>query len=369
MKPATRILVIEDELNIRQNIAELLTLHNFDVQTAANGREGISQAMLGLPDLILCDIMMPEVDGFKVLKTIRNTRALANVPFIFLTAMASLDDLRLGMNAGADDYLTKPFTLNSLLQAITSRLQRDALRKAELQARVNEYRQPIERIAIHEYNTPLSAIIGFSELMVNHHLDFDTEENVSILNMIKVCALRLKRVLDNSRLIDTLQSLLPNSNLYTFYTTGQTWLTAEVMNKQLQTVLYRQDLKIESQINMIAAQVSLSEENLLLIIDELLDNAIKFTEEAQPIQIQGTIDGTSYCLAITNHGREFKAEDIARVGPYMQFDRAMYEQQGLGLGLAITNKTLELNNGKSLITSIDGTTTVSIWLPLANLTS
>lgn len=365
MKTATRILVIEDEIQIRRNVAQLLTLNGFDVQTAANGREGISQAMLGLPELILCDVMMPEIDGFQVLETIRNARSLANVPFIFLTAKASTDDLRRGMNAGADDYLTKPFTLDSLLQTITSRLKRDKLRKAELQAKLEEYRRPFEQLTVHEYNTPLSAIVGFSDLMISHHLDFDTQENVEILTMIKICSLRLKRVLDNTRLINKLQTLTPDGSLYTFFTTGHTGLTAEVMDKQLQTVLYRQGLAILSQTNMVAAQVRLSEENLRLVLDELLDNAIKFTEKAQPIQIQGTIKGTNYCLTITNHGRAFKKDDIARIAPYTQFDRELYEQQGLGLGLSLVNKILELNEGTLSIESVDGQTTVSLCFPLA----
>ena len=365
MKTETRILVIEDELHIRNNVALLLTLNGFDVQTAANGREGISQAMLGSPELILCDVMMPEIDGFQVLETIRNARSLANVPFIFLTAKASPDDLRRGMNAGADDYLTKPFTLDNLLQTIASRLKRNELRKADLQAKLDEYRRPVDQLTIHEYNTPLSAIVGFTDLLISHHLDFDTQENVGILTMIKICSIRLKRVLDNSRLLNKLQSLTPGSDSYAFYTTGHAWLTAEVVANYLQAVLYRQDLAILSQTNMVAAQVALSEENLRLVLDEILDNAIKFTAEAQPIRIEGTTDDTNYCLTITNQGRVFKEDDIARIGPYTQFDRELYEQQGLGVGLSLVNRVLELNKGNMSIDSVNGQTTVSLCFPLA----
>ncbi|MFD2935001.1 response regulator transcription factor [Spirosoma flavum] len=115
---ATQILVVEDDTQIRENLKEMLMLHGFDVETSVNGQEGINQALLQPPDLILCDIMMPEVDGYQVLAVVRNNRSIANVPFIFLTAKTEPADLRRGMDQGADDYLIKPFTLQKLLLAI-----------------------------------------------------------------------------------------------------------------------------------------------------------------------------------------------------------------------------------------------------------
>jgi two-component system sensor histidine kinase/response regulator len=130
----TQILVVEDDTQIRENVTEMLTLHGFHVETAANGREGISQVLLQPPDLILCDIMMPEMDGYQMLDVVRNNRLVANVPFIFLTAKTESTDLRRGMDQGADDYLTKPFTLQNLLRTIKICLQREVGRKAELKA-------------------------------------------------------------------------------------------------------------------------------------------------------------------------------------------------------------------------------------------
>jgi two-component system OmpR family response regulator len=120
----TKLLIIEDELQIRQNLAELLTLKGFTVESSTNGREGIEHALVFKPDLILCDVMMPELNGYQVLEAIRSDHpSLSGVPFIFLTAKADKSDFRLGMNLGADDYLTKPFTSADLLAAIESRLK------------------------------------------------------------------------------------------------------------------------------------------------------------------------------------------------------------------------------------------------------
>lgn len=123
-----KILLIEDEDPLRENVAELLSLNGYQVVTARDGRQGIALATLEKPDLIICDIMMPCQDGYQVLNAIRKNEPLASTPFIFLTAKAQSTDQRAGMNLGADDYLTKPFTFADLLSAIDSRLVRETYR-------------------------------------------------------------------------------------------------------------------------------------------------------------------------------------------------------------------------------------------------
>src|SRR5687768_16395141 len=103
-----RILVIEDQAPMRRNVALLLELEGFQVFTAENGRTGLEQARIHLPDLILCDVMMPEMDGYSVVQALRMVPVLAAIPFIFLAAKSDRVDVRVGMNFGADDYLTKP---------------------------------------------------------------------------------------------------------------------------------------------------------------------------------------------------------------------------------------------------------------------
>ena len=124
------ILIIEDNEEMRENTAEILELANYKVTTAINGRDGIDKARKIKPDLILCDIMMPEIDGYGVLYFINKDPQTAGIPFIFLTAKADQKDIRKGMNLGADDYLTKPFEEMDLLDAIESRFRRnDIVRK------------------------------------------------------------------------------------------------------------------------------------------------------------------------------------------------------------------------------------------------
>lgn len=119
-----KILIIEDNLDVRENLAEILTLSGYEAILAENGKVGASKAQTELPDLILCDIMMPELDGYGVLHILSLHSTTADIPFIFLTAKAEKDDFRRGMSLGADDYITKPFDDVVLLQTIEKRLKK-----------------------------------------------------------------------------------------------------------------------------------------------------------------------------------------------------------------------------------------------------
>ena len=117
-----KIVVIEDEMQIRLNLQMMLKAEGHDVTQAANGREGLARIAAGRPDLVLCDVMMPELDGFGVIEALRADPATADVPFVFLTALDDRASMRRGMNLGADDFLNKPFTRDELLDAIKTRL-------------------------------------------------------------------------------------------------------------------------------------------------------------------------------------------------------------------------------------------------------
>lgn len=122
------ILLIEDNEDIRCNTAEILQLANYHVFTAENGKQGVELAIRERPDLIICDIMMPELDGYAVLHAVQRHETLRNTPFIFLTAKTDRTDLRKGMEMGADDYITKPFDGTELLNAVDARLKKNASR-------------------------------------------------------------------------------------------------------------------------------------------------------------------------------------------------------------------------------------------------
>lgn len=132
-----KILLIEDNQAMRENTCEILELANYNVVTASNGKTGVDLALKENPDLIICDIMMPELDGYGVLYLISKNPTTAGIPFIFLTAKSEKADLRKGMSMGADDYLTKPFEEMELLNAVEARLRKNELFKKEFSKNID----------------------------------------------------------------------------------------------------------------------------------------------------------------------------------------------------------------------------------------
>src|SRR5688572_29197513 len=126
MRPVKRILVIDDDARLREHYIEILKLEGYEVVEARNGREGVERARREPPDLVLCDITMPEMNGHRVLETLRGEPRTAHVPFVFLTGWSEQQDVRTGMNLGADDYLTKPVVPQDLVAAVRARLHRAA---------------------------------------------------------------------------------------------------------------------------------------------------------------------------------------------------------------------------------------------------
>ncbi len=142
----TTILLIEDNASLRRNIAQILTLEGYRVLVAEDGIAGLQQARGEKPDLVLCDIMMPGIDGYEVLAQVRADAAMASLPFIFLTAKGGMPDLRVGMALGADDYLPKPVEREDLLDAVQARLQRH-VQQQTFQPRFDDA-APLERLGI-----------------------------------------------------------------------------------------------------------------------------------------------------------------------------------------------------------------------------
>lgn len=139
-----KILVIEDNDEVRENVAEIIELSNYKVLSAQNGKEGVAIALKEKPDLIVCDIMMPELDGYGVLHSLTRHKETSTIPFIFLTAKSEKEDFRKGMQLGADDYITKPFDGTELLNAIEARLKKVEAIKQNIVADVESLNAFIE---------------------------------------------------------------------------------------------------------------------------------------------------------------------------------------------------------------------------------
>ncbi|MCB1078508.1 MAG: response regulator transcription factor [Verrucomicrobiae bacterium] len=176
------ILIIEDQPDMRENLTTILSMEDYEVLEAPDGRQGVQLARDEKPDLILCDVMMPEMDGYEVLNTLRQDRSIAGTPFIFLTARGEKQDFRTGMVLGADDYLTKPVSADDLLAAIESRLERETKRNRGFQPDFSSSK-PLEALGVSpreaevllwvaqgKSNPEIAVILGAAENTIKVHL-------------------------------------------------------------------------------------------------------------------------------------------------------------------------------------------------------
>ncbi len=178
-----KILLIEDEPEMRNNLSALLRFYDYEPIAAENGRVGVEVARREKPDLVLCDVMMPELNGYSVLQALQTDSSLARIPFIFLTAKGEKDDLRSGMNLGADDYLTKPFANADLVRAIEARLRRSEQQgKCEFKADFSSVEpllalgltpraaEALLWLAQGKTNSEIATILGITESTVKKHV-------------------------------------------------------------------------------------------------------------------------------------------------------------------------------------------------------
>jgi two-component system sensor histidine kinase/response regulator len=360
-----KILVIEDQEAIRTNILELLDAEGYSVMGAENGRVGVLLACEFLPEVIVSDIIMPELDGYGVLAELRQDPATATIPFIFLTAKADKIDLRQGMNLGADDYLIKPFTQHELLEAISVRLDKHSQVSAHFEQKLDELRNTITTSLPHEFLTPLTVIMSASEILTLHWEKLTAAEIPIFAERINTSARRLLRLIRNFLLYSQLELAAVDSTkaevLRGLSTSDARTVVADAAVRLARQVDRAGDLQLELR----DATVRIEPAHLGKIVEELLDNAFRYSLRGSPVRIQcATEDERVLVLLVMDRGRGMTRAQIVQVGAYTQFEREQYEQQGQGLGLTIAKRLAELHGGELEIESVPGQkTTVRVVLP------
>jgi DNA-binding response OmpR family regulator len=179
-----KILVIEDQEDIRSIVVEMLTQEKFNVLEAENGQVGIKLLQEEVPDLIICDIAMPKLNGYEVVTWSRENPETESVPFIFLTAKSSQIDIRQGIELGADDYLTKPFTRAELLGAITARFDKQKAFNRQTQKKITQYYNYINQSTNHGLCDHLHQIMTVSKKLIDNYDMVEREEILKALNEI-----------------------------------------------------------------------------------------------------------------------------------------------------------------------------------------
>lgn len=364
----TKILVIEDEHSLRRDIMEMLTFEGYEVSGAENGEAGIQQAVQQLPDLIICDIMMPELDGYGVLNALRHNEHTAAIPFIFLTARTDKVDRRQGMEQGADDYLTKPFTVKELLKSVDMRLRRRRDIELVSERRLDELRDSIILAMPHELRTPLTVILGFADILSADSEKLTPERVREMSEHISTAARRLYHMVENYLVYAQIEIIVADFDAREMLRSNRTSDPKPVIEDQAVQRAQFYDRETDLRFDVATVEsVQVLEDYLKKIVAEIVDNAFKFSAPGTEVHVTAApFDDSYYAVTVRDRGRGMTAEQIERIGAYMQFNRRFYEQQGSGLGLIVARRLAELHGGHLEISSVENAgTTVMVTLPLA----
>jgi len=361
-----KILVIEDDEFVRENMEEILTEEGYNVAVAPDGEEGVSAANNFLPDLILCDISMRNLDGFGVLQRVQNNPRTLKIPFIFVTARAEVSDIKRGLSRGADDYLTKPFTREELLRVIKFRLGKYEVHSKDLDA----LRKSISYSLPHEFRTPLMGVVGFANIIKEDFDKLNKQEILEYLDHISFSANRLSELTGNFLLFTSLQVKKSEPAQAEYFKTLKLKSPATYIKNVGHEVakIYKReddleiacgkwcdlftspsecDVKGEYPNKLPAEETSIpiSEQYFIKILKEVIGNAFKFSRKKEKVSICFCTFNNHFSLSITNINHTTFKDQIPMNLPLIQFNRERFEQQGVGLGLAIVYEIITLTEG------------------------
>jgi two-component system sensor histidine kinase/response regulator len=361
-----KILVIDDEEWLRDMVKLALMDRGYAVIEAENGAAGIELARRELPDLILCDVRMERVDGYLTLATLREEPATASIPFILITGMADAAGMRHGMELGADDYLPKPFTIDGLYAAVDARLKKAQATREEAEKKLSDLRDNISLMLPHEMRTPLNGILGFGELLATSSDPLPPEEIAEMGKAIYDSGKRLERLVENFLVYVQLEVAAGDPHKSGDLRGARVTDAGRVVAEKAGAVAENEGRSADLKLELATASAPISEEYLGRLTEELVQNAFKFSRPGSPVMVCLSGSAAGVALSFNDRGRGLSADQIARIGAYMQFDRRSHEQQGAGLGLIIAKRITELHGGTFTITSDpDRGTTVTVKLPSA----
>jgi CheY-like chemotaxis protein len=357
-----RVLLIDDDAALREVQAELLSAAGHQTMQAATGVAGIEAIRSTRPDLVLCDVNMPGMDGYAVLEAVRADPQLASTPFLFLTGLDARHHFRAAMSLGADDYLAKPVRERDLVAAVEARLTRRAAERHESERRVAELRRSVSFLLPHELRTPLTVILGGSEMLRDLHQEMTPKEIGEMATTISKAAQRLHRMAENYLLhvgMELERLTVAESPARALSGTAGADLVRDAAYAQAREYGREGDL----QIALADTTLPLAEPYVRKAVSELVDNALKFSEAGTPIKVSLTAPGGRVALSVGDAGRGMTLDQIREVGAFRQFNRAVLEQQGSGLGLILVKGIIEASGGIFDIKSAmgEGTIVSATW--------
>ena len=346
------ILVIEDEPILREEIVEWLILEGYNAYSASDGRIGVDAALSHLPDLIVCDILMPQVDGYNVLLEVHAHPATVNIPFIFLTAKVAQDEIRKGMDLGADDYITKPFTRVTLLHAIAARLAKKKLQIETHQQAIAGLQQALTQASdhniltakllsmfSHDFANSLASILMVGSLLRNHIDLMDTNRRQTQLSRIESSVHLLLHMLDDLLVIAQVETGAFNR------TPGMVAVQPFFQRLQSDSVTIYGE-RCHLQLRCEDREITGVDARLLQVIaSNLITHAFKVSPKGSTILFTISSSPTECVVSIRDQDTEVPAPERKRFFTALQQPSTVETLAILGLDLAVVKESVDFCGG------------------------
>lgn len=362
---AASILVVDDNPLIVNVLKSLLQSENYQVFPSSNGKEALDVLAQKNVDVIICDVMMPKMDGYELHKQVRNKAELSHIPFLFLTALGDESEVLHGKETGADDYVVKPFDPRNLLALVKGKIQRSKSLKNLSEEKYDAYRKKVIHTLSHEFRTPLVAINTGTELLIDQKQALDTNKIKNLLEAIRRGGQRLERLVNDFML---LQQFEAGVSKRVFESRAKVASVNDVVKSFIENHLeaiekagFAFELKeIEPDL-----KAKLYEAQILDVLDRLLSNALKFASVRQELEVVVYAESDEVRVELRDRGIGINVEKIKEaIDVFGQINRDKLEQQGGGLGLAIANRYAALHGGRiDFDNRPDGGSIVSLILP------
>lgn len=368
--PEARIVVIDDHLPTAELIAHSLRRKGFLVETYTSPLEALAAIEASPPCLILCDILMPQMDGYELYEQVQAHPHLREIPFIFITALADEECIRKGKALGVDDYLVKPVKMEELLATVQGKLRRREMVQEAHRQEVEELKRRILMLLSHEFRTPLTSIYTAASILCDPAIRLTEEELRQFLHFILQGGERLKQLVEDFLLLARLESGL---------LTNEREMLLEEVDVEVMVQRVLQDWQPKAQEKGLELQgfppptppplLYTAGVYLQDALERLIHNAVKFTPAGGgPIEVRwGEREGLVW-IEVKDHGIGIPQEHLPHIfEKFYQVNREILEQPGMGIGLAIAQGLVELNEGRIEVESTPGQgSTFRILLPTSS---
>ncbi|MGE5478853.1 MAG: response regulator [Chloroflexota bacterium] len=357
------ILIVDDIPKNLQVLSNILTTQNYNISFASNGAKALSVLQTIKPDLILLDIMMPELDGFEVCERIKNTAETKDIPVIFITGKAESEDIVRGLKIGAVDYITKPFNSIELLSRVKVHLDlkfsRDAIVKYN--SKLKEYQEELKAviaskdkffsIIAHDLRSPFSGFLGLSEMLSEEFENLKQEDITQIAESMNKAAKRLFSLLEN-----LLEWSRAQMGKLEYNPTAIRLQEAFQRNASIARIAAKEK-NINIEIDVAENEIAWADSNVLnTVLRNLLSNAIKFTYNGGSVRILTQNLDDSYAVSVCDNGSGMAPEAISKLFSLetKQSTPGTNNEQGSGLGLLLCKELVEMNKGTITVQSEKG---------------